>query len=369
MASLGYKGIGGGTNLLQQWFDHRQTLESGLRDKIKAIARKALIDLAIEAAARGSGNTEQGLIPQTQTRPFRGGDELEQLDVEATLDAINLCLDPTDPKPLICVSTQLIEAGVDLDFGCAIRSLAGLDSIAQAGGRCNRNGRSDTGPVLIVNLAEEDLRWLPEIRQAQACTETVLDDFKSSPGNLDHDLLSTAAMRHFYTHYFFRRAHDMVYPLKAGVGPVPIAADTSIFDLLSTNEVGSESYARSLKADEKPLPLRQALSTAAQAFRVIDAPTQGIVVPYGLKGRAIIGELAAAFTSEDVPLDQQIVLLRRAQQYTVNVFPGMLKKLTEVGAVREVQPESGIYYLDDRHYHDELGVTHEALSELPLNQA
>jgi Mg-chelatase subunit ChlD len=88
MASLGYKGIGGGTNLLQQWFDHRQTLESGLRDKIKAIARKALIDLAIEAAARGSGNTEQGLIPQTQTRPFRGGDELEQLDVEATLDAI-----------------------------------------------------------------------------------------------------------------------------------------------------------------------------------------------------------------------------------------------------------------------------------------
>jgi CRISPR-associated endonuclease/helicase Cas3 len=287
---------------------------------------------------------------------------------KATLDAINLCLDPKDPTPVICVSTQLIEAGVDLDFGCAIRSLAGLDSIAQAGGRCNRNGRSDAGPVLIVNLVEEDLRWLPEIRQAQACTETVLDDFKSSPDKLDHDLLSTGAMRHFYAHYFFRRAHEMVYPLKAGEGFPPIAVDTSIFDLLSTNDAGSESYARSLKADEKPLPLRQALSTAAQAFRVIDAPTQGIVAPYGVKGRAIIGELAAAFTSEDVPLDKQIVLLRRAQQYTVNVFPGMLRKLTEVGAVREVQPESGIYYLDDRYYHDELGVTHEALSELPLNQ-
>jgi CRISPR-associated endonuclease/helicase Cas3 len=160
----------------------------------------------------------------------------------------------------------------------------------------------------------------------------------------------------------------MVYPVKAGDSPASIAADTSIFDLLSINEVGSEPYARSLKERDKPLCLRQALSTAAQAFRVIDAPTRGIVVPHGAKGRAIIGELAAAFTSEDVPLNRQVRLLRRSQQYTVNVFPGMLKKLTECGAIHEVQPESEIYFLDDRHYHPELGVTHEALSELPFNQ-
>lgn len=288
---------------------------------------------------------------------------------KATLDAINRYLDPKDPKPVICVSTQLIEAGVDLDFGCAIRSLAGLDSAAQTGGRCNRNGRSATGPVLIINLSEEDLRWLPEIRQAQACTETVLDDFKNSPASFDHDLLSPDALRLYYTHYFFRRAHEMVYPLKAGDGPPHIATDTSIFDLLSSNEAAKEAYARTLKEDVKPLPIRHAFSTAAQAFRVIDAPTQGIVVPHGKKGREIIGELAAAFTSEEVPLDKQVALLRRAQQYTVNVFPGMLRKLTEAGAVREVQADSGIYYLDDRHYHKELGVTHEALSEMPFNYA
>ena len=56
---------------------------------------------------------------------------------------------------VICISTQLIEAGVDIDFGAVIRYLAGLDSIAQSAGRCNRNGKqAGFGNVLIVNPAE-----------------------------------------------------------------------------------------------------------------------------------------------------------------------------------------------------------------------
>ena len=50
------------------------------------------------------------------------------------LDAIKKDLNPENRRPVICVSTQLIEAGVNLSFGCVIRSLAGLDSIVQAAG-------------------------------------------------------------------------------------------------------------------------------------------------------------------------------------------------------------------------------------------
>jgi CRISPR-associated endonuclease/helicase Cas3 len=62
-------------------------------------------------------------------------------------------------------------------------------------------------------------------------------------------------------------------------------------------------------------------------------------------------------------LNQQIPLLKKAQQFTVNVFPYVIEKLTKDGAIREIQPESQIYYLDERHYHKDLGVTIEALSE------
>lgn len=43
-------------------------------------------------------------------------------------------------QPVICITTQLIEAGVDISFKCVIRSHAGMENVAQAAGRCNRNG-------------------------------------------------------------------------------------------------------------------------------------------------------------------------------------------------------------------------------------
>lgn len=59
-------------------------------------------------------------------------------------------------KPVILVSTQVVEAGVDLDFGTVVREIAPLDSIVQSGGRCNRNWRSEQGTVYVVKIKEKD---------------------------------------------------------------------------------------------------------------------------------------------------------------------------------------------------------------------
>jgi Mg-chelatase subunit ChlD len=86
--ACGYKGIGGGMNLLKQWFESRGRLTDSLRARIKELARQALTDLAFGWIAGGSESTESGFVPQNQSRPYRAGDELDQLDLESTLDSI-----------------------------------------------------------------------------------------------------------------------------------------------------------------------------------------------------------------------------------------------------------------------------------------
>ena len=72
------------------------------------------------------------------------------------LDKIRIRLLPTTKMPCRVVSTQLIEAGVDVDFPCVFRAVAGIDSIAQAAGRCNRNGLSKTPcKVSVFEFPEE----------------------------------------------------------------------------------------------------------------------------------------------------------------------------------------------------------------------
>lgn len=87
MQSLGYKGIGGGTNLLKQWFTSRDRLQDGLRAKIKELARQALVELGIEWSLKG-GRSGEGLVPQNEVRPFTAADDLDQLDIESTLEAV-----------------------------------------------------------------------------------------------------------------------------------------------------------------------------------------------------------------------------------------------------------------------------------------
>lgn len=256
--------------------------------------------------------------------------------------------------PVLCISTQLIEAGVDVDFGCVIRFLAGLDSIAQAAGRCNRNGRSSIGIVHVVNPTEERLDSLPDISMGRDQAERVLQDFADDPGRYGGNLVGPEAMNDFYRYYFFKRQREMEYLVPATL----LGHDDTILNLLASNSQAE----RELSGRNGLMPnvmLRQSFMTAARAFKSIDAPTQGVVVPYGTEGKDLIGRLHGAF---DIELEYE--LLRSAQQYTVNVFPHVLRQLESAGAVREVKSGARALTLDERYYCDELGLSTEPVSRM-----
>lgn len=272
------------------------------------------------------------------------------------LNQVKKCLDPKKPMPVICVSTQLIEAGVDISFGSVIRFLAGLDSIAQAAGRCNRHNEQypALGEVFIINPAEENINRLEDIRIGKEKTERLLGEFKDNPERFGNNIISPEAMEQYYQYYFYQRAKEMNYPVTANS---PVGREDDLFNLLSVNSLSVAEYRRSNSDRWPALPLRQAFMTTSKSFQTIESITRGIIVPYGEEGKDIVNELCAVYE-----LENQYKLIRRAQRYSVNVFPDVLKRLQEKQAIHEVQSGSGILYLDEQYYSDEFG-----LSENPVN--
>ncbi|MEG1501444.1 MAG: CRISPR-associated helicase Cas3', partial [Clostridiales bacterium] len=161
-------------------------------------------------------------------------------------------------KPLICVSTALIEAGVDISFKSVIRSLIGLDSIIQAAGRCNRNGRDENGNVYIVHISREaeNVSRMADISQAQGIMQTVLNRFAAMPEIFDHSLSSKQAIDFYYELYLSRRRAEMDYPVALAHG------QSSLLELLSGNKQQWHSFHGQ---GGGPL-LKQAFKTAGSLF-------------------------------------------------------------------------------------------------------
>lgn len=250
-------------------------------------------------------------------------------------------------EPVLCISTQLIEAGVDVDFGAVIRSVAGLDSIAQAAGRCNRNGLREMGYVHVVNLSEERVDMLEDIFRGQRVTERLLDEYEANPAQYDNNLLGPSAITAYFNYYFAARSGEMDYP----VGEKVLGHDDTLLSLLADNATAAEEFRRCHQGQHSTLYLRQSFMAAAKAFKSIDAPTRGVIVPYGQAGEDLINEMKSAYL-----LEKQVDLLRAARQYSVNVFPHDLQKLLDAGAVREIQEGVDILYLDSRYYDEDFGL-------------
>jgi len=254
--------------------------------------------------------------------------------------------------PVICVSTQLIEAGVDVDFSVVIRSLAGLDSVAQAAGRCNRHGlRPHKGKLFLIRLKEENLDQLVEIKEGQKVALRVLEEFRANPERFKNNIIGSQALEKFFEYFFFQRRHLMEYPLAQNS---PVGRNDTIFNLLAGNKISVEEYKnRQMKAP--PFVLRQAFESAGRSFRVIDNVGQGVIVQYRERGVQLVRELCGAAVPEI-----RYSLLREAQRYSVNCSPYLLQELFRKGAVHEVQEGFGVYYLDERFYDEDCGLHRES---------
>lgn len=257
-------------------------------------------------------------------------------------------------EPVLCISTQLIEAGVDVDFSSVIRFLAGLDSIAQAAGRCNRNGGLKNaqgelikGQVYVVNPKQESTELLKDIEVGKSKAERVLSENHA-------DMLSPEAITQYFRYYFFDRANDMSYPLKSKE-----YRTENLLNLLSDRKECNSNFGD--RENKIPL-LRQAFMEAGKQFKAIDAPTQAVIVQYGEAGKQLVAELCSVAKEFDVHRYYQ--LLRKAQKYSVNVFPNVWQRLMAAEAVHEIQQGHDIYFLDERYYHPDFGLSTEPVNTM-----
>lgn len=247
--------------------------------------------------------------------------------------------------PVLCISTQLIEAGVDVDFNSVIRFLAGLDSIAQAAGRCNRNGKRETCKVLVVNPSDETISMLDDIRVGRDKAQRVFSEQEHE------DFLSPQAMTQYFSYYFYERSDLMRYPLTEK----QVGRKDTMLNILADNPC---NVGRKKDPSKALFRLQQSFKTAGLAFAAIEAPTQSLIVPYG-NGKDIIASLCADFAPS-----RAYGLLKRAQKYSVNLFPNVWQKLVDQRAIYAVKQGEGIYYLDERYYSEHFGVSTGAVTEV-----
>lgn len=214
-------------------------------------------------------------------------------------------------EKIVVVSTSLIEAGADISFECVYRSMAGLDSLAQTAGRCNRNGELENGVVYPIRLDDEQTGNRKELQESVRITDYVIYKYCNS-GKTD-SLLTPKWMDEYYRVLYEEMSDQMNFPIKDK------GMDASILELLSEG----------FRPKEKKRFMNQAYKTAGQAYQVIDDWAFGVIVPYKEGGR-IIEDLQKSPSWETVRK-----CIRQAQRYTVNVRGNQMKKIAEL-----IQPVS-----------------------------
>ncbi|HFQ92195.1 MAG TPA: CRISPR-associated helicase Cas3' [Chromatiales bacterium] len=201
--------------------------------------------------------------------------------------------------PVRVVSTQLVEAGVDLDFPVVYRALAGLDSIAQAAGRCNREGRLDCGEVVVFVSPEPAPPGI--MRHAAAKTVSTLAGREGDPLSLEN------------FGQFFRLFYDGTDPDKKEI--------------------------EQLLTPDKELAIQ--FRTAAKHFRLIEERGEAVLARYYPIKDPETGELDRTIDSLLGKLKNEGPsrwLMRKLQRYSVNVSDWHFQSLRDDVQIEEIWP-------------------------------
>ena len=267
-----------------------------------------------------------------------------------TLQALQSALDKpsADRQRVVCVSTQVIEAGVDISFQRVIRFSAGMDSVVQAAGRCNRHAEQKTpAPVRLIRCTDERLRGLDDIVRGQNATTALLTAFSKTPEVFRHDLSSEESIR-----FYYRRLYTEMEP---GFQDDQTQAHGSLYHLLADNP----RYADANCAQAERYLLRQAFRLAGTLFQVFDEDTSALLVPYG-RGRELQNTLRNA---AQVYGQKNWAVIRgcidEAKGYCVSVYRYQLERLDSLGAVTSLF-DGGILLLSDGFYNEHTGFSLEA---------
>ena len=244
-------------------------------------------------------------------------------------------------QKVICVSTQVIEAGVDISFASVVRFLAGMDNVVQAAGRCNRNGESEKpGIVYVVNCTDESLKTLPWIETQKAASIEFLSLHHEKPGEYDYDPASGTAIDCYYQ--ILRRKTEREYQ-----DMYIESRSVSVYDLLAENRCFAEFSRGSGKYG-----LRQAFKTAGDMFSVYDGAAYAVAVPYG-DGERIANKLEKT----DDP-EEKKELIRKLNDYTVPCYEYQYKELMRQNAVKTIS-DGMVLAVNPEYYRKDTGLYQE----------
>ncbi len=200
-----------------------------------------------------------------------------------------------DKKRCIVLSTSLVEAGVDLDFQTVYRQLAGADSVIQAAGRCNREGKRslDESNAYIFQLQERE--FMPGQRQQMEVTEGLLIDGKS--------LEQLETIQKYFKELFYLRRESL----------------------------------DKKKILEMFRPMQFEFAQAAKAFKLIEDNTVTVLIPVEERAREIAEQFRMGMGSK--------TLMRESSQYCVNVYVKKAEDLCGAGIISAISAEMEAFYV------------------------